>query len=185
MGVQGRFFKGCDVSLPHLPYGDHPARDCSPRTEVGALLRIVCIFYSIRRDGSPNQRESAPRRWDSFKREAGRCGAGPQCPGASFLEKKWKGEIRRQLVLHYRSIQNRFLKRQFGFKIPLNSINRQVQDRQFTDYPLSEILTPPWRAESEATWQLISPILIIRPDIIPWNKIYPQTLSLSKPATRT
>jgi hypothetical protein len=60
--------------------------------------------------------------------------------------------------LHYRSIQNRFLKPQFGFKIPLNSINRQVQDRQFTDYPLSEIVTPSWRAESGATWQLISPI---------------------------
>jgi len=61
--------------------------------------------------------------------------------------------------LHYRSIQNRFLKPQFGFKTPLNSINRQVQDRQFTDYPLSEIVTPSWRAEPEATWQLVLPIL--------------------------
>jgi len=40
----------------------------------------------------------------------------------------------------------------------LNSINRQVQDRQFTDYPLS-VVTPSWRSEPEVTWQLISPIL--------------------------
>jgi len=67
-----------------------------------------------------------------------------------------------QSALHYRSIQNRFLKPQFGFKIPLNSINRQVQDRQFTDYPLSEVVTPSWRSEPEATWQLISPILRLK-----------------------
>ena len=63
---------------------------------------------------------------------------------ARFYDVVYK-QIRSQVdeiyFLHYRSIQNRFLKPQFGFKIPLNSINRQVQDRQFAD-PLSEVVTP-------------------------------------------
>jgi hypothetical protein len=37
-----------------------------------------------------------------------------------------------QSALHYRSIQNYFLKQQFCSKMPLNSIKRQVQDRKFT-----------------------------------------------------
>jgi len=89
-----------------------------------------------------------------------------------------------QSALHSRSIQNRFLRPQFGFIMPLNSINRQVQDRQFTDgkgifqkprnkrrwygcvapfarflkdpFSLS-VVKPSWRSVPEATWQLISP----------------------------
>jgi predicted TIM-barrel fold metal-dependent hydrolase len=45
--------------------------------------------------------------------------------------------------------------------MPPNSINRQVQDRQFTDYPLSEVVTPSWRAAPESTWQLMLPILYL------------------------
>jgi hypothetical protein len=105
---------------------------------------VFCQFSWGEIQFSPFRRNQAARLYDSSVRE-------------QMFEHAVFGSA--SAFLHYRSIQNRFLKPQFGFKIPLNSINRQVQDHQFTDYPLSEVVTLSWRAEPEATRQIISPIL--------------------------